>query len=73
MTSYVELPQDREKLDPKQLANRLKTDFKSYYDTKKVVLDRRKLDIAALKARAGIKENNLPAVTNNVIGKLYNA
>ena len=70
---YTELPKDQENIDPKDLAVRLKQAFQEYYESKKIVIDRRKLDIAALKKRANIEENTIPSVVRNIVGKLYNA
>lgn len=70
---YTELPKDQENIDPKDLAARLKQAFQEYYESRKVVIDRRKLDIAALKKRANIEENTIPSVVRNIVGKLYNA
>ena len=70
--SFQGLPQDQEKIDPKDLARELKNAFAAFYDNKKAALERRKLDLAALKSRANIDDTSLRTVTNNLIRKLYN-
>lgn len=70
--SFQGLPQDQEKIDPKDLAKELKSAFLDFYESKKTALNRRKLDVAALKARSNTSDTSLPAVTNNLIRKLYN-
>ena len=70
--SFQGLPQDQEKVNPKELAKELEDAFLAFYESTKEALERRKLDLAALKTRANITDTTLPAVTNNLIRKLYN-
>tara|TARA_R110001606_G_scaffold266181_1_gene415176 strand:- start:78 stop:278 length:201 start_codon:yes stop_codon:yes gene_type:complete len=63
---------DTEKISPQMAAERLREAFQVYYDSQKKVLERRKLDITALKSRAGIQETTVPATALNIIGSLYN-
>ena len=62
---------DTEKLDPKSLAIELEGSFAKYYTAKKNELQRKKQDLASLKKRADIREDNAPIVSKNVISALY--
>lgn len=70
-TQFTEPTQDTETLDPKELAQTLRTAFQEYYDSKKAVIERRKKDILSLRSRANISASTLPDIVKNVIDKLY--
>ena len=72
MSQVGSTTEDKEKLDPKVLAESLSSAFLEYYSNKKTELERRKLDIAALKARAGISESGAPDLLQDLIRQLYN-
>lgn len=62
---------DNSILDPKQLASLLKSSFDEYYKTQEALLERKEKDLKVLKRRAGIKEDNVPETTKNIVDVLY--
>lgn len=64
---------DTEKLDPKDLAIELEVMFTAYYTSKKKELQRKNQDVASLKKRANIREDNAPITSKNVIKALYSS
>ena len=72
MSTFLDIPgEDKEKIDPKAVATSLKSSFESYYLAEKVKIERRKKDLKALKLRAGIKDDIVPAIASNIAAVLY--
>lgn len=53
------------------IAEKLNTAFDAFYRSEKKVLERKKKDIKALKARAGVENTNTPVLLRNIVPTIH--
>ena len=63
--------EDEDALNLKKLSSKLKSSFSEYYKQEKAILDRKKKDLKALKARIGVTASNVPDIAFNIASQIH--